>query len=183
MQNPRSAGALSALLGAFIGLGCGGCGGSSSQGGSVGTEVPPPGPGIDALPAGWNRIEPGGNYGWPDVEGEGGDPRYADPIATWSPTSEASPSGAEILVNGAIPQWEGDFFMAGLRGQRLFRLDLDERGNVTEREEFLRGEAGRLRHVEQAPDGSLWVLTNNRDGRGNPIADDDRILRLGPASG
>ncbi len=130
-----------------------------------------------------NRIEPGGNYGWPDVEGEGGEPRYADPIATWSPTSEASPSGAEILVNGAIPQWEGDFFMAGLRGQRLFRLDLDERGNVIEREEFLQGETGRLRHVAQAPDGSLWVLTSNRDGRGNPVPDDDRILRLGPASG
>ncbi len=130
-----------------------------------------------------NRIEPGGNYGWPEVEGEGGGERYIDPIATYSPTSEASPSGAEILIDGAIPQWEGDFFMAGLRGQRLFRLDLDERGNVVEREEFLRGEAGRLRHVEQAPDGSLWVLTSNRDGRGNPIPDDDRILRLGPASG
>ena len=129
-----------------------------------------------------NRIEAGGNYGWPVVEGEGGDSRYIDPISTFA-TSEASPSGAEILKNGAIPQWEGDFFMAGLRGQRLWRLDLDEQGNVLTREELLRGEAGRLRHVAQAPDGSLWVLTSNRDGRGNPIPDDDRILRLGPASG
>ena len=127
-----------------------------------------------------NIIEPGQNYGWPEIEGEGGEPRYTDPISTWS-TSEASPSGAEILINGAIPQWEGDFFMAALRGQRLWRLDLDENGAVVDREAFLSGQAGRLRHVAQAPDGSLWILTSNRDGRGNPTADDDRILRLAPA--
>ncbi len=127
-----------------------------------------------------NRIEPGGNYGWPNVEGTGGEPQYIDPISTFT-TAEASPSGAEILKNGAIPQWEGNFFMAGLRGQRLWRLALDERGNVIEREALLQGQAGRLRHVVQAPDGSLWVLTNNRDGRGSPIPSDDRILRLAPA--
>ena len=127
-----------------------------------------------------NIIEPGQNYGWPEIEGEGGEPRYTDPISTWS-TSEASPSGAEILINGAIPQWEGDFFMAALRGQRLWRLDLDENGAVVGREAFLSGLAGRRRHVAQAPDGSLWILTSNRDGRGNPTADDDRILRLAPA--
>ena len=128
-----------------------------------------------------NVIEPGGNYGWPEVEGEGGNPSYIDPISTWS-TDEASPSGAEILKGGAIPQWEGDFFMAGLRGQRLWRLDLDESGALIGQEPLLQDEAGRLRHVTQAPDGSLWVLTSNRDGRGNPIPDDDRILRLGPAA-
>jgi glucose/arabinose dehydrogenase len=127
-----------------------------------------------------NIIEPGGNYGWPEVEGEGGNPNYIDPISTWT-TDEASPSGVEILKGGAIPQWEGDFFMAALRGQRLYRLDLDDSGAVVGQEELLQGEAGRLRHVAQAPDGSLWILTSNRDGRGNPIPDDDRILRLGPA--
>lgn len=129
-----------------------------------------------------NRIEPGENYGWPYVEGEGGEPEYGDPISTWA-TSEASPSGAVILVNGGIPQWEGDFFMAALRGERLWRLELGENGTVTGRGQLLRGEAGRLRHVAQAPDGSLWVLTSNRDGRGSPAPEDDRILRLGPAGG
>ena len=131
-----------------------------------------------------NRIQPGGNYGWPAVEGEGGffaSGEYIDPIATWA-TSEASPSGAAILKNGAIPQWEGSFFMAALRGQRLYRLALGPDGTVTEQEELLLGQAGRLRHVVQAPDGSLWVLTSNRDGRGTPIATDDRILRLAPAN-
>ena len=129
-----------------------------------------------------NRVEPGGNYGWPEVEGEGGEPQFKDPISTWA-TSEASPSGATILKDGAIPQWEGDFFMAGLRGQRLWRLDLDGAGNVAGREELLSQEAGRLRHTAQAPDGSLWVLTSNRDGRGTPGPDDDRILKLAPAQG
>ncbi len=129
-----------------------------------------------------NRIEPGGNYGWPEVEGTGGEPEFIDPVSTWA-TSEASPSGAAILKGGSIPQWEGDFFMAGLRGQRLWRLDLDGAGNVAGREELLPGEAGRLRLVTQAPDGSLWVLTNNRDGRGTPGPDDDRILRLAPVQG
>jgi glucose/arabinose dehydrogenase len=127
-----------------------------------------------------NRIEPGGNYGWPEVEGEGGEPAYIDPISTFS-TTEASPSGAAILINGAIPQWEDNFFMAGLRGQTLWRLALGPNGTVTEREKLLQNRAGRLRDVAQAPDGSLWVLTSNRDGRGTPSFGDDRILRLGPA--
>jgi glucose/arabinose dehydrogenase len=128
-----------------------------------------------------NLIEPGENYGWPHVEGEGGEPRYVDPITTWS-TSEASPSGAEILKDGAIPQWEGDLFVAALRGERLWRLELGPDGQVTEREQLLRGQVGRIRNVVQAPDGSLWVTTSNRDGRGTPAPQDDRIIRLGPAS-
>ncbi len=127
-----------------------------------------------------NRIEAGGNYGWPEVEGEGGEPEYIDPVAVFS-TDEASPSGAEIPKDSAIPQWNGDFFMAALRGERLWRLELGPDGAVTDREELLSGEYGRLRHVAQAPDGSLWILTNNRDGRGNPVPEDDRIIRLAPA--
>lgn len=127
-----------------------------------------------------NRIEAGGNYGWPEVEGEGGEPEYIDPVQTFA-TSEASPSGAAIPEDSAIPQWDGDFFMAALRGARLWRLDLDADGGVTEKEALLNGEYGRLRNTVQAPDGSLWVFTNNRDGRGTPNEGDDRILRLAPA--
>jgi len=128
-----------------------------------------------------NRIEAGENYGWPEVEGEGGEGRgFVDPITVW-PTSEASPSGAEILVDGAIPQWEGDLFVTALRGESLWRLELDDRGTVTDRERLLQGEVGRVRDVAQAPDGSLWVSTSNRDGRGTPAEDDDRIFRLASA--
>ena len=71
--------------------------------------------------------------------------------------------------------------MAALRGERLWRLELGPAGDVVGREELLTG-AGRLRNVVQAPDGSLWVTTSNRDGRGTPAPQDDRIIRLGPAS-
>ena len=129
-----------------------------------------------------NRIEAGENYGWPAVEGRGGeDQGYVDPITVW-PTSEASPSGAEIMVEGAIPQWEGDLFVAALRGERLWRLELNDSGEVVDREKLLDGEVGRVRDVIQAPDGSLWVSTSNYDSYGNPVSEqDDRILRLAPA--
>ncbi len=129
-----------------------------------------------------NRIEAGENYGWPAVEGRGGeDNGYVDPITVW-PTSEASPSGAEILVDGAIPQWEGDLFVAALRGERLWHLELNDRGEVVNREKLLDGEIGRVRDVKRAPDGSLWVSTSNHDSYGNPVNEqDDRILRLAPA--
>jgi glucose/arabinose dehydrogenase len=133
-----------------------------------------------------NLIRPGMNYGWPEFEGDGGEEAeaagYVNPITTWT-TDEASPSGTEILKDGGIPQWEGDLFVAALRGQRLWRLELGPDGRVVGREELLGGEIGRIRNVIQAPDGSLWVTTSNLDGRGSPAPRDDRILRLAPAGG
>lgn len=133
-----------------------------------------------------NLIRPGANYGWPEFEGDGGEEAeaagYVNPVTTW-PTSEASPSGAEILKDGAIPQWEGDLFVAALRGERLWRLELGPEGQVTGRDELLKNEVGRIRNAVQAPDGSLWVTTSNLDGRGSPAPQDDRILRLAPAGG
>ncbi|HEX2183521.1 MAG TPA: PQQ-dependent sugar dehydrogenase [Rubrobacteraceae bacterium] len=130
-----------------------------------------------------NLIRPGENYGWPEFEGDGGEEAeaagFVNPVTTW-PTSEASPSGAEILKDGAIPQWEGDLFVAALRGQRLWRLELGPGGRVVGRDELLRDEVGRIRNVIQAPDGSLWVTTSNLDGRGSPVSEDDRIIRLAP---
>jgi glucose/arabinose dehydrogenase len=127
-----------------------------------------------------NVIVPGGNYGWPEVTGRASRQGFIDPVLVRQPP-EASWSGAVVLVGSAIPQWEGDLFAAALRGMRLWRVGLGSGGEVTEVEEFLVGEFGRLRHAAQAPDGSLWVLTSNRDGRGTPQPGDDRIVRLGPA--
>jgi glucose/arabinose dehydrogenase len=127
-----------------------------------------------------NLIQPGGNYGWPTVEGQGGDSRFVEPVVTWA-TSEASPSGGVILAGGRLPGWEGDMLVAALRGARLWRLDFNADGSVAGQEALLTGEYGRLRTVAQAPDGSVWVATSNRDGRGDPTAEDDRILRIVPA--
>jgi glucose/arabinose dehydrogenase len=127
-----------------------------------------------------NRIVPGGNYGWPEVTGsDGGNPVYVDPIVVRQPP-DASWSGAGLLVDGAIPAWEGDLFAAALRGERLYRVDLDASGGVAGVEELLVGQFGRLRHVTQAPDGALWVLTSNCGQRGSGCpTDGDMIVRLG----
>jgi glucose/arabinose dehydrogenase len=112
-----------------------------------------------------NRIKAGANYGWPEAEGPSGDRRFVDPVATWA-TSDASPSGLAIIDERA--------YLACLKGQRLYRIGL--RGDAPEA--LLTGQYGRLRHVAAAPDGSIWLLTSNRDGRGEPTADDDRLIRL-----
>ncbi|WP_273652179.1 PQQ-dependent sugar dehydrogenase [Cellulomonas fimi] len=123
-----------------------------------------------------NVVEPGGNYGWPVVEGGGGANRgFVDPVATW-PTSDASPSGLAVTGEGV--------YLAALRGERLWRLPLlpavagDPGAGLGVPQALLVGEHGRLRAVEPAPDGSLWVLTNNTGGRGTPRDGDDRVLRV-----
>ena len=113
-----------------------------------------------------NVIEAGGDYGWPEVEGIADDDEHIDPVQQWRP-DEASPSG--IAVVGA------DIVIATLRGERLRVVPLDDLTSGTER--FV-GELGRLRDVVAGPDGMLWVLTNDTDGRGSPSPGDDRILRL-----
>ncbi|MEV4533366.1 PQQ-dependent sugar dehydrogenase [Asanoa sp. NPDC049518] len=116
-----------------------------------------------------NRIEAGGNYGWPVVEGNSTNTAYRNPLLTWSPV-EASPSGAAIIGDS--------LFVASLRGNRLWVVPLDGSGGVGTPVAALNGRFGRLRTVEKAPDGSLWVATSNRDGRGNPAPSDDRIFKF-----
>jgi glucose/arabinose dehydrogenase len=114
-----------------------------------------------------NRITPDGNYGWPEVEGTGGGDRFIDPVAVWA-TDDASPSGIAVASD--------EVWMACLRGERLYRVGTDGR----DARALLVGEYGRLRDAAAAPDGSVWVLTSNHDGRGDPAPEDDRILRLTP---
>ncbi|GGS58511.1 oxidoreductase [Planobispora rosea] len=118
-----------------------------------------------------NLIEKGGNYGWPEVEGVGDDSRFIDPIVTWS-TSEASPSGMAYAG--------GSLWVAALRGQRLWRVPLAPDGAAGEAASLFDGRYGRLRAVAAAPDGSLWLGTSNKDGRGSPESDDDRVFTLTP---
>ncbi|GAA1522211.1 PQQ-dependent sugar dehydrogenase [Brevibacterium permense] len=127
-----------------------------------------------------NVIEAGGNFGWPEVEGipEGngagdggsgdGDGDFIDPVQQWSP-DEASPSGLAVTDDSIL--------IAGLRGERLHQVPLDD---LKSSSELWTGEHGRLRDVVEAPDGSLLVLTNNTDGRGEPGPYDDRLLRFTP---
>nr|WP_030275370.1 PQQ-dependent sugar dehydrogenase [Streptomyces sp. NRRL B-24484] len=118
-----------------------------------------------------NLIRPGANYGWPVVEGKAGRAGYTDPVVQWRP-ADASPSGI-AFADGAI-------WMAGLRGQRLWRIPLNGDGTAGTPTAVLDHTAGRLRTVVAEPDGSLLVTTSNTDGRGDPRPGDDRILRHRP---
>lgn len=117
-----------------------------------------------------NRIRPGHNYGWPEVEGRSGDARFTDPVRQW-PTSDLSPSGLAYL--------DGALYIAGLRGERLYRMPVRDDGRVGAPEELYRGAFGRLRTVVATPDGRLWFTTSNLDGRAAEPSP-DRILEIRP---
>jgi glucose/arabinose dehydrogenase len=117
-----------------------------------------------------NLIRKGANYGWPEVEGKGGGSQYVDPQVQWR-TEDASPSGLAFL--------DGRLWLGALRGERMWRIDVTG-ARATRDTGFFVGKYGRMRSVVAAPDGNLWVTTSNRDGRGDPAADDDRILLVRP---
>ena len=137
-----------------------------------------------------NQVEMGGNYGWPavhgfcdgDTSGEEAFCRNNDvvgPVTAWTPT--VGVSGADFYDADLIPGWKGSLLVTSLRGATLFRLTLSADGReVVEREALFRGEYGRLRDVLVGPRGEVYLATSNRDGRGRPASDDDRILRILP---
>ncbi len=118
-----------------------------------------------------NLIEKGGNYGWPEVEGVGGGSEFLDPQLVW-PVEQASPSGLAYA--------DGHLWMAGLRGQRLWRIKVSAAGKASRPTAYFTEDYGRLRTVATAPDGRLWVTTSNQDGRGQPTPADDRIIVIQP---
>ena len=118
-----------------------------------------------------NVVSPGANLGWPIMAGPSAGGGLTSPIASWTPA--LAPAGLEIVGSNA--------FVTGLRGTRLERIAIEETpdGPVARcQEPFLQEDFGRLRLIRQAPDGSLWVGTSNRDGRGVPREGGDHILRL-----
>ena len=116
-----------------------------------------------------NLIVRGRNYGWPIVEGIGHRPGLVDPLRQWT-TAEASPSGIAVGDDGAI-------YMAALRGESLWRIPLNGPGRTGTPQRLLQGRYGRLRTVVSAPDGRLWLVTNNTF-RGDPRPGDDQIVAL-----
>lgn len=117
-----------------------------------------------------NLVQAGKNYGWPEVEGRGDTDggKYVNPQVQWT-TDESSPSGAAIVGSR--------LYVAGLGGERLWTIPLRgaKAGKATA---SLVGRYGRIRAATAAPDGSLWIATSNRDGRGEVRSGDDRIIRL-----
>lgn len=101
---------------------------------------------------------------------------YTPPVISSGTTVTWAPSGAAFATQGP---WAGSLLFAGLRGQALYRLTLDPHDptKALALEQYLT-QYGRLRDVAEGPDGRLYVLTSNRDGRGSPAPEDDRVLRV-----
>ncbi|MEK9137397.1 MAG: PQQ-dependent sugar dehydrogenase [Bacteroidota bacterium] len=127
-----------------------------------------------------NRVEPGRNYGWPTIHHKQSADGLVSPLVEFTPA--LAPSGASFCTGKRFPKFKGDFFVATLRGKRLLRVRVDkETGKrILGVEALLTDMFGRLRDIVEGPDGLLYFCTNNRDGRGTPGSDDDRILRLVP---
>jgi glucose/arabinose dehydrogenase len=121
------------------------------------------------------------NYGWPVIT-YGMDysgayvspytqrPGLEQPVIYWTPS--IAPSGLAMYRGEKFPAWKGDLFVGALAFKHLRRVHLDERGNVVNQEELLNDLHWRIRDVRAAPDGYLYVCTDEPDGR---------VLRLEPA--
>jgi len=125
-----------------------------------------------------NILERGKNYGWPVIHHTETKAGMQSPLLEYTPA--VAPSGATFYRGSAFPDFHDNFFFACLRGECMIRVVLEGR-RVVSQERLLNGQYGRLRDVTEGPEGAIYFCTSNRDGRGKPARDDDRILRLVPA--
>ena len=134
-----------------------------------------------------NRIEPGKNYGWP-VIGFGvnyttglaihrGTHRdgMEQPLKIWVPSIGIS--GMMFYTGDRFPQWKNNLFIGGMNGQQLSRLTLN--GRQVTNEELLAQRMGRIRDIRQGPDGFIYLVTDDRDGKPTPILRVEPVERLG----
>ncbi|KTD21028.1 PQQ-dependent sugar dehydrogenase [Legionella londiniensis] len=122
-----------------------------------------------------NLIIPGSNYGWPVIQGREEKKNMKSPMLTSGSQETWAPGGMAYL--------SGRLFFSGLRGQTLYEVHIAPRKtNIGNLKGHLRNKYGRIRNVVIGPDGFLYIMTSNRDGRGRPEPEDDRIIRLDPKS-
>lgn len=117
-----------------------------------------------------NRIEKGGNYGWPTIKGDQAKEGLITPILNSGSNETWAPSG--------LAYYKGLLVFSGLRGESLYSVSVGNDGKLGELTKSLVKKYGRLRAVVAGPDGALYISTSNTDGRGNPKAGDDKIIRI-----
>jgi len=127
-----------------------------------------------------NILEAGKNYGWPEIHHTQTREGMISPLLEYSPS--CAPASAMFYSGSVFPQFKGNFFFGCLRGTRIVRVVLDGR-RVVSQENLLENTYGRIREMEEGPDGYFYFSTSNRDGRGSPAKDDDRIMRIVPEAG
>jgi len=124
-----------------------------------------------------NIVERAKNYGWPTIHHTQTQAGLESPLLEYTP---ACAPGSAMFYNGSVfTAFKGNFFFGCLVGRRIIRVVLDGR-KVVSQENLLEKTYGRIREMEQGPDGYIYFSTSNRDGRGSPAKDDDRIMRLVP---
>jgi aldose sugar dehydrogenase len=126
-----------------------------------------------------NIVERGKNYGWPVIHHQQTQAGMESPLLEYTPA--IAPASAMFYRGSAFPQFNGNFFFGNLRGETIIRVVLDSR-RIVSQERILEKQYGRIREVAEGIDGVIYFSTSNRDGRGTPAHDDDRILRLVPVS-
>jgi len=135
-----------------------------------------------------NIIQKGRNYGWPTVQGFCNtsneitfcnDSNVVEPIFAWTPTLAVA--GLDFYNSDLIPEWKNSLLVTSLKASRITQLILNKSGTeVLQTKDFFTGTFGRLRDICISPDGKVFVAVSNRDGRGNPKADDDKIIEISP---
>jgi len=124
-----------------------------------------------------NILERGKNYGWPVIHHRATHEGMESPILEYTPA--CAPASGMFYRGSQFPQFKGNFFFGCLVGERMIRVVTNGR-QVVSQENLLERQYGRIRDVAEGPDGYIYFSTSNRDGRGRPASDDDRILRLVP---
>lgn len=122
-----------------------------------------------------NIVERGKNYGWPVIHHTQSRAGMESPLLEYTPA--CAPASAVFYRGSAFAQFRNNFFFGCLRGERIIRVVLEGR-RVISQENLLAGKYGRIRDVAEGPDGAIYFSTSNKDGRGSPARDDDRIIRL-----
>ena len=118
-----------------------------------------------------NLILSGKNYGWPEQQCSGNED-FEDAVLCFDPSIEP---GGILFYSGDLIDFESPFIMASMRAANLYQLDFEE--GLSSQKSILSG-IGRVRDVVQGPDGSLYVITSNTDGKGFPDSMDDKLLRI-----
>jgi glucose/arabinose dehydrogenase len=124
-----------------------------------------------------NIVERGKNYGWPTIHHQQTQEGMEAPVLEYTPA--CAPASAMFYQGEAFSKFANNFFFGCLRGERIIRVVLDA-GKVVSQENLLEKKYGRIRELAEGPDGFIYFSTSNRDGRGTPAGDDDRIMRLAP---
>lgn len=122
-----------------------------------------------------NRIEAGGNYGWPIIRGSEEQDGLIPPATYSGDTITWAPTGGFFVTQG---EWAGSMLFTGLRGQALYRVVFNsaDPNKIDAVERYLYRKLGRLRNVVEGPDGRIYIAVSNQDGRGDPLGIDDRIV-------